>query len=366
MAALGIGAAADRLEQPTDAQGVTMPTIQDVAREAGVSAATVSRVINHPDIVVAEKRERVREAIARLGFEPSAPARYLRMGASNAIALLVGDISQPFHGSLAKAVEAAAEEMDLSVMLGDLDHREDRLVSFLRSARKRGVAGVILATADDLNLPTVKALIDEVTASGIPVVTTTQRVDLEAVPAVTSDYTAVGHDAVEHLAAQGRRHLVMLGGGTQSWYSRELETGMRSAAQQHGISMTVLDGGFRHEPARSAIAALAGSGHLPDGIISANTPMALGALRALQDLGLEVPKDASLVVCEDVPDNPYLVPSLTSVDADLDSLGRTAVDLLARLLHGEDAPATTKLPHRLVIRESSLPTSAAANHGLAS
>lgn len=366
MATLEIGAPADRLEQPTDAQGVTMPTIQDVAREAGVSASTVSRVLNHPDIVAEEKRERVREAIARLGFEPSAPARYLRMGASNAISLLVGDISQPFHGRLAKTVEAAAEEMDLSVMLGDLDHREDRLVSFLRSARKRGVAGVILATADDLSLPTVKALIDEISTSGIPVVTTTQRVDLEGVPSVTSDYAAVGRDAVDHLAAQGRRRLVMLGGGTGSWYSRELGAGTHSAAQRHGISLTMLDGGFRHEPARSAIAALAGSEDVPDGIICANAPMALGALRALQDRGLEVPRDVSVIVCEDVPDNPYLVPSLTSVDADLDLLGRTAVDLLIRLLQGEETPATTRLPHRLIVRESSLPSEAATGRGPAS
>jgi DNA-binding LacI/PurR family transcriptional regulator len=337
-----------------------MPTIQDVAKAAGVSPSTVSRVLNHPDIVVEEKRSRVLEAIARLGFEPSAPARYLRMGASNAISLLVGDISQPFHGRLAKAVEAAAEEVSLSVMLGDLDHREDRLTSFLRSARKRGVAGVIVATADDLNGPAVRSLIEEITKSGIPVVTTTQRVDLASVPAVTFDYAAVGRDAVDHLADQGRIQLAMLGGGTGSWYSRDLERGIRDAVQLRGLSLAVLDGGFRHEPSRAAVARLAEnrSATRPDALICANTPMALGAIRALADHGLEVPGDVAIVVCEEVPESPYLVPSLTSVDADVDELGRTAVRLLTQLLGGEDAPGMTELAHRLVIRESSQPAPA--------
>lgn len=330
-----------------------MATIQDVAREAGVSPATVSRVLNHPDIVVAEKRDRVQAAIDRLGFEPSAPARYLRMGASRAIALLVGDISQPFHGRLAKAVEATAEQLGMAVMLADLDHREDRLIAFLRSARKRGVAGIIVATADDLTAPSLRATITDVTSSGIPVVTTTQDVRVDGVPAVTFAYSRVGAEAVDHLVAQGRTRLALMGGGKASWYSREIEQGVRRAVRRHKVSLSVVNGGFRHEPARSAMARLAGRGRTPDGVICANTPMALGALRALHDLGVHVPDDASLVVCEEVPDSAHLVPSLTTVGADLDLLGRHAVELLVGRINGVESTGETVLPHRLVVRESS-------------
>lgn len=340
-----------------------MATIQDVAREAGVSPATVSRVLNHPDIVVAEKRDRVRAAIDRLGFEPSAPARYLRMGASQAIALLVGDISQPFHGRLAKAVEAAAEERGMAVMLVDLDHREDRLIAFLRSARKRGVAGVIVSTADDLAEPSLRQTITEVTSSGIPVVTTTQGVPVDGVPAVTFAYSRVGADAVDHLVAQGRTRLALLGGGNASWYSREIEQGVRRAARRHKVSLSVINGGFRHEPARSAVERMVGRGRVPDGVICANTPMALGALRALHDRLVDVPRDASLVVCEEVPDSEHLVPSLTTVGADLDLLGRHAVEALVGRINGADVVGESVLPHRLVIRESSQRPAADASVG---
>jgi DNA-binding LacI/PurR family transcriptional regulator len=331
-----------------------MPTILDVARAAGVSPATVSRVINHPDIVAADKRDRVRSAIAELGFEPSAPARHLRMGASQSIALLVGDISQPFHGRLAKAVGRASESAGLSVMLGDLDHREDRLIAFLHSAPKRGLAGVIVSTADDLDQPSLRRAVGELVQAGIPMVTTSQGLESLEVPSVTFDYTGVGRDAVEHLVASGRDRIVMLGGGRGSWYSREIQRGVRAAARSGAAQVSVINGRFRHEPARAAIDRLLGKGTRPDGIVAANTPMALGAIRAYADAGLWVPDDVAVVVCENIPESDYLLPSLTTVDADLDSLGTHAVEMLLQCIAGT-APDNPRLllPHGIVVRESS-------------
>jgi DNA-binding LacI/PurR family transcriptional regulator len=334
-----------------------MTTITDVAKAAGVSEATVSRVLNRPEIVAAEKRRRVQDAIEALKFEPSLSARTMRLKNFRTIALLVGDISQPFHGRMAKAVEAAAEEHGYSVTLGDLDNSEDRLLGFLQALPKRGVDGVLLSTAADLDTPVIRQAIENLRGQGIPLVTTSQSVSSMGVPSVLEDVRQVGRDAANHLLARGSRLLVMLGGGNTSSYSRTLQAGVRAAVREASgekVSLKIINGRYQHEPARRAMARLLEGGYRPNGVVTANTPMAIGAIRALKEAGLDVPSDTAVVSCEDVPDARFIMPSITSVGTDMDAYGAQAFGLLLRILSGSVSHENCVIPHELIVRESSL------------
>ncbi|MBA2810209.1 MULTISPECIES: LacI family DNA-binding transcriptional regulator [Streptomyces] len=331
-----------------------MVNISDVARAAGVSPSTVSRVLNQPDIVTPDKRDRVLAAIARLNYQPSTFARGLRRGTFETLALLVGDIAQPFHGRLAKAVELAAEEKGYSVLLCDLDHRQDRLVGFLRSLPKRGIDGILIATADNLDVPAVHEALTAFLAQDIAAVTTSQHLQSVPVPAVVVDRTAAAHDATRHLLDLGRWPVAFLGGGASA-YSQRLADGYRAGCRDAGHRTQprlMLDGGFQTEPAMRAVAALLAEGTIPEGIVAANVPMALGALRALAERDLDVPDDVAIIVCEDVPVAAYMRPSLTCVSTDLDAYGRRAVDTLLAAVAGHDVPRVTVLPHTLILRDS--------------
>lgn len=334
-----------------------MTTISDVARLASVSEATVSRVVNKPEAVSAEKRQRVEAAIAKLGFVPSTTARGLRLRSFSTIALLVGDISQPFHGRLAKAVERAAESNGFTVMLGDLDHSHKRLVDLLHTLPKRGVAGAILATADELDDDDVRAAIKEAQSNGLPLVTTSHSVRTLDVPAVVEDLERIGNEAAEHLLSGGATSLALLAGKSTLSLSMALKNGVRAAARAHGLPASrtrVINAAFNAEPARRAVAKLLDEGRCADGFICANTPVAMGVLRALGDAGIAVPTDVSVIACENVPSADFMVPSISTVAIDIDELGEKALHLLLDVMSGNATKPSGFVSHSLLARESTL------------
>jgi DNA-binding LacI/PurR family transcriptional regulator len=333
-----------------------MATISDVARAAGVSPSTVSRVLNRPEAVIAGKRDRVYTAIAELDYQPSSAARNLRRGSFDTLALLVGDIAQPFHGALAKAVQRAADEHGYSVLLCDLDHSRDRLIRLLQSLPKRGVDGVIIATADNLNVQPVRGALGELVGQGVAAVCGSQSIRSLNVPALVTDRVAVARDATAHLLERDRWPIVFLGGGPGSALTREGRKGYEQAcrAAGHGVDeVHTVDGDYRAEAAERGIADLLDAGVRPAGIVADNTPMALGAARTLTAHGLTIPDDVAIVSCEDVPLGEYLQPALSSIRTDMDDYGRRIVDVLVTAIAGGQVPARTVVPHELVVRGSS-------------
>ena len=342
-----------------------MARITDVARAANVSPATVSRVLNQPGIVVAEKRERVLAAIQALNYTPNMLAHGLRSGAVKTVALLVGDISQPFHGAFAKAVNKVGERLGHRVLLRDLDHNEDRLVRALDQLQPSDTFGVVLATADDLGAPRVRAAIAAAQQRGLVVISSSQVID-ETVPAIVPRYQAISHLATVHLATSGVWPIIFLGGGDNSPLSRERQDGFERASAELGhddAGTWVLNGRFAVEDSRLALAQLLerelGSTIGVDGrrfgITAVNFRMAVGALQAIADRGLTVPRDASLVCCEELPMAAEWRPAITTVGVDFDALAEaTFVSLMA----GADAAPVTFLPHRIIIRSSSRPPAA--------
>lgn len=334
-----------------------MATISDVARRAQVSRTTVSRVLNQPEAVAEDKRTRVLSAIDELGYRPNVSARNLRRGAFDTLALCVGDISQPFHGHLTKAVQKAAEKHGFSVLLYDLDNRPDRLIGFLQGLPHRGVDGVLIATADDLAAPSVRAAIGSALEAGVIVISTGTAVDDPAVPAIACDHRAMGAEATAHLLDQDMWPVAFLGGHRTSALSAQLRAGHLAACRRAGRvaqKWMYLTGGFRSEPSRVAVLELLQERPETRAIVVANAPMAVGAMRAATELGLRVPEDLAVVCCEDVDLATYIRPPLTAVSLDLDDLGSQAVDTLIAVLTGEKVAKSVQLPHRLVVRGSSI------------
>ncbi|TCC36249.1 LacI family DNA-binding transcriptional regulator [Kribbella speibonae] len=333
-----------------------MATISDVARRAGVSASTVSRVLNQPEAVIAAKRDRVQAAIAELDYRPSSAARNLRRGSFDTLALLVGDISQPFHASLAKSVQRAADEHGYSVLLCDLDHSRERLISLLHSLPKRGVDGIIIATADNVNVQPVRGALGELLSQGVAAVCGSQSIRSLDIPALLTNRVAVARDATAHLLEQGRWPVVFLGGGAGTALTREASKGYEQACRAAGRTVDELhtvDGDYRAEAAEKSFAELLDSGVRPQGVVADNTPMALGAARALAARGLTIPADVAMVSCEDVPLGEYLQPPLSSIRTDMADYGRRIVNVLITAVAGGEVPARTLIPHELVVRGSS-------------
>lgn len=337
-----------------------MVRITDVARAANVSPATVSRVLNQPDIVVAEKRERVLEAVRQLNYSPNTLAHGLRAGAVKTVALLVGDISQPFHGAFAKAIDRVGERLGYRVILRDLDHNEDRLVSALDDLKPSDTYGVVLATADDLGAPRARAAIAAAQERGLVVISSSQVID-EKVPAIVPRYQAISHLATVHLETAGLWPIIFIGGGNRSPLSLERQDGFERASAELGhddAADWVLDGRFAVDASREAMEHMLdrelGKRIRPEeqrfGVIAVNLRMAIGALQAITDRGLDVPVHAGLVCCEDLPMAAEWRPSITTVGVEFDALAEAT---FASLVAGKMAQPVTFLPHRLTIRNSS-------------
>jgi len=337
-----------------------MTRITDVARAAGVSPATVSRVLNQPAMVAPDKRDRVLAAVRELGYKPNAIAQSLRAGAVNTIALLVGDISQPFHGAFAKAISRRGEALGYRVLLGDLDHKEERLVHLLGQLNASDTYGAVLATADDLGTPVVLEAIRAAQGRGVVVVSSSQVVAPE-VPAIVPRYQAISHLAAIHLATQGCKPIVFIGAGSTSPLSRERQDGFARACAELGLGANqafVLDGQFSVDQSREQLHQLFAENPAmlidrtgPVGVITINMRTAIGALQAAADHGLRVPQDLCLVCGEDLPLAAEWRPTVTTVGIDFDGLAEAA---FTSLLAGSDAAAVTYLPHRLTVRSSSL------------
>jgi DNA-binding LacI/PurR family transcriptional regulator len=341
-----------------------MAKITDVARAAGVSVATVSRVLNQPGVVAPDKRQRVLDAVRALNYTPNTLAHALRAGQVKTVALLVGDISQPFHGALAKALDREGERHGYRVLLRDLDNKEERLVKALDELTTSDTYGVVLATPDDLGMAPVRAAITRAQGRGLVIVCSSQVIENSATAAIVPRYQAISRLATHHLVTAGLKSLIFVGGSDDSPLSRERRLGFEHACAEMGVSVDpdfVLDGEFAVEPSYQSLRALfkrrlgrdfgPGSDRPRFGIIAVNMRMVIGAFQAADEFGLRVPDDVALVCCEELPLATEWRPPVTTVGIDFATLAEAT---FAALIAGSEAPAVTFVPHRLTVRVSSM------------
>ncbi|NGN66891.1 LacI family transcriptional regulator [Streptomyces sp. A7024] len=332
-----------------------MTTINDVARAAGVSPATVSRVFNGGR-VTAERAERVRKTAAEMGFAPNRVARSLRKQRASVIGLIIPDIENPFFTSLARGVEDAAQQTNLSVVLCNSDEDVDKERRYLEIAAAEQMAGVIVAAASrnrtDLSLMANRKM---------PVVAVDRRPRGASVDAVMVDNQHGGEEATAHLLRSGYRRIACIAGPEGASTSEERLAGYRSVVRDHlreeGVGGEppreyVRHGDFRVEGGRAAMAELLALPEPPDAVFVANNLMTVGALQALREAGIEPPAFGVLSF-GDVPWASLVRPPLSTVQLPSYDLGWTAAGLLQDRIAGTDKPLqTVVLRTALQVRES--------------
>lgn len=311
-----------------------MATIRDVAQYAGVSAGTVSNVLNRPSYVSAEKRERVVAAIATLNFRPTTSARQFRPGRERTLGLAVADLSNPFFVDVALGANAEAKKSGVGVVIvhngGDVQHEEHNLDLLIQQR----VHGIMISPVEEEN-PKLETLVEQ----GVPVVYVDRISGDRPCCWVTTDNEAGGNLAGDHLRRMGHKRLAFAGGAN---ISSQVESRYRGFLGSAGGDVTVerlateswrvedgqrLAGELRRRPRL----------HWPTAIMCANDLIALGLLQQLFLHGVRVPQDVSLIGFDDLNWAAAAVVPLTSVRQDRQRLGRMAVTMLLDEIENSDS-----------------------------
>lgn len=313
-------------------------TIADVAREAGVSLATVSRVVNDKaEGVGAATRRRVKEVIARLGYEPCGVARGLATGKSRTVGLVVPDIADPFYPLIIKGAEEALRDLGYGTFLCESDRDMAKEKAHLRILVEKRVDGVILdSTESDCG-----SQLEVLERRGIPYVLLDRMMEARpSAPGVYSDNHEGGVLATSHLLDRGARRICFVGGPSEIALSRLREAGMADACRARGLDPATVvrtSGDFSVASGERAIEPLlGGSGGSPpfDAVFAASDRMAIGAMRALRRRGLRVPEDVQVVGFDDIELAALVEPPLTTVAQPSFEMGRRSAELLLRLIDG--------------------------------
>ncbi len=334
-----------------------MATIQDVARDAGVSTATVSRVFSAPELVLEATRKKVTEAVIRLGYEPNFAAKSLRTLRTDKILVTVPDIANPFFSQVIRGVEEAALAAGYSVLLGDTRHEEAREEQYAAMFRRKEADGLIFLGH---RLP--DALAEMVAAKGLrtPIVNGCEFRPGLAVSSAHIDNERAAAEVMDHLYGLGHVRVGVVTGPLASPISRDRLAGVLASAERRGqaSALRIGIGDFSIEAGASHAGQLLDEPGRPTAIFCFSDEMSMGALEAVRLRGLDCPKDISLVGFDDIRFARYLHPQLTTVSQPMEEIGHEVVRLLLDILADRaSALQNVTLPHRLVVRSSTAPPS---------
>jgi LacI family transcriptional regulator len=336
------------------------PTIQDVARLARVSTATVSHVINATRYVSEGTRQAVLDAIQALNYRPSALAKGLASSRTRLVGVVLSDIDNPLFRNVYKRIESELFNAGYDLILANTGEDISRQHSILETLLSRQVDGLIVApnfggcqTSNPLN------------AAGVPVVTI-DRLDSDLeFPTITVNNAEITYQAISHLIADGHRRIGFIGGlidegGGVSTVVQRLE-GYRRAMDEHRLGapdeLVYVEGKARQADGRQAALRMLRTNPRPTALFTTNILLLLGVLHALQELGLRCPDDIGVISFDHDHWTDVYRPPITLVKQPTDAIGVNAVQKLIRLMNGEDLSAETGqvLPCELLIRGSCSP-----------
>jgi LacI family fructose operon transcriptional repressor len=320
-------------------------SIKDVARAAGVSPATVSRALGKGPISEA-LRAQVMEAVRATGYRPNLAARRLRSQESGTIGLIVADIGNPFFTGVGRAVEEAAYQAGLRVILCNTDEDPAREAIYLRLMQEERVTGLILAPT----LITAERLAHQ--PLGLPVVLIDRAGPPGRFDSVLLDNAAASGALVDHLVGQGYRRIAGLFGQT-SGTGLERAAGYRAAMARHGLAARERFVLPQVAAAETALAALLAEPLPPEAVLASNSLLLMGLLRASRAAGLRIPDDLALAGFDNESWTELVEPGLTVIEQPLREIGRMAMTLLFDRLRAPEAPVRkVMLSGRCVVRGS--------------
>lgn len=333
-------------------------TLKQVAAMSGVSARTVSNVVNGYHHVAPATRSRVQAAIDALGYRPNAAARSLRSGRTGLLALVVPALDQPYFAELARAVVQHATKAGYTVVLEQTDGDRERELELLSDQSRRSMF-------DGLIVNPLKLTSDDIPEDPVrPIVLLGERAISASADHVHVDNVAAAREAVQHLLDIGRTSIAMI--GTQTAPSGQ-SARQRLEGAMHALGAANLPlhpdllcpaAEFTRESGYRAMQALLEGERGFDAVFCFNDTLAIGALRALRERGLRVPQDVAVVGFDDIEEGQFSSPPLTSIRPDKDAIARLAVERLLALVGQREAGEEVQVPFSLTVRESTVPDGA--------
>ncbi|HLO32804.1 MAG TPA: LacI family DNA-binding transcriptional regulator [Anaerolineales bacterium] len=320
-----------------------MPTVLDVAKRAGVSPITVSRVINNSGYISQVTRERVEAAVRELGYVPNTLARGLRSKRTKTLALVVTDITNPYFTLMARGVEDVAGDSDYTVVYCNTDESEAKEEKYANILAQRQVDGVLLVPSGG-NVKTIKFLL----SNGICVVALDRHLSGIEIDSVRSDSVDGAKRLIKLLIRLGHKQIAIITGPREVSTSVERVTGYRQALTEAGLNGTelVYYGAFNQQSGYEFTNQAMRHASKPTAILGANNFITIGILKALHDLNVEVPGDVSVVGFDDLPESMLVAPFLTVAAQPAYEMGRVAAELLLKRISGE----ISEEPQELILR----------------
>lgn len=327
------------------------PTIRDVARQAGVSHQTVSRVINGSEDVLPETRALVEAAIEELGYRPSAIARSMARGLTHTLAIISPNLTDYTFASVIEGAEVEARQHNYFVLSSSASDPQafHGLVDELVGHRRVDGLIVINPYADERY---------EFLPKDFPVVFVGARSHDENVCSISLDDEKVAYEATQHLISLGHKRIALVTGPMEEDCSQDRLEGYRHALNEAGIPFDqglVFEGDWSASSGSDALADFVKKGNLPTAVFAQNDRMAMGVMRAARDANLKVPDQLSVIGVDDMPLSSYFDPPLTTMRQDMPLIGQEAIRKLIDIIQNKTVEQTVlKLPAQLVIRHSTV------------
>jgi LacI family transcriptional regulator len=318
------------------------PTIHDVAKRAGVSLSTVSRVLNDSESVNPQTREKVEAAIKELHYEKSKPESAKSVKKSRIVGLIIPDLLNPFFPLLIHGIDQVSKIHNYSLMLCDSEDSAELEHQHISTLCERGVAGIILIPTSEATYP------EQLLKKECPFVFLDRFIEVDGASYVTSDNEEGAYQATKYLLKLGHRRIMILTGPPDLSTEQARLRGVQQALGEEGIryddELCVM-GNYHTEEGYQVVRSMLQKGRDFTAIFAMNDMMAFGAKKALEEQGIRIPDEISLVGYDDILFSSII--SLTSVSQPTYEMGRNAMVLLLDLIHGRITP-----PQHIVLRPS--------------
>lgn len=331
------------------------PSLKDVAQRAGVSVATVSRMLNGSLELPDQTRGRIEDAIRALNYKPNPHARRLSRGRSDTIGLVVPDIANPFFATLVAAVEEAADEQGLALSLYATLNRQGRELAYLDLIYRNHVDGLIFIT----NHPDDGRLAELINRTG-NVVVVDEDVPGARAPKLFCDNEQGGRLAGDYLARNGHRDVLFVGGPDQMISARRRYRGLADALGRHfgaDIRPRRYDGDYSEAFGRRAAERFIAEADRPSAIFASSDEIAIGMIEVFREQDISIPQDVSMIGFDDVGPLRLFATPLTAIRQPVRAIGRRALSLLTQTdwKKNENLPSQELVPVEIVVRDSVAP-----------
>ena len=321
-----------------------MVTIRDVAKEANVSVATVSRFINDKGYVSEDAKSTIAKAIEKLNYKPSSIARSLSIKQTNFIGLILPDITNPFFPELARAVEDIAHTYGYTVMLCNSDEKEEKEAHYVEMLKQKYVAGLIVIS-NRLEAKHYREL-------NLPIVAMDRPIN-DTIPTVTSQNIEGARMGTSALIERGCKHILFLKGPDKIAPSQERARGFMQVIRDSGVEYTVIECPFHFGDAETLVQEMMALKPSIDGIFASSDVAAAGALKAVQGMGISVPNELQIVGFDGITLGSMLMPGLTTVAQDIYKMGAYATRMLLKKIEGKPIDEThIQVPVELIERQT--------------